>query len=115
LEDIGDLTTAPVTGIAKEDFGLFGGEPRPYEYGAHAFGYIRPGMPNEDMVEIVHAGSIEPASSMRNTRLWIGLGGLRVADYPGSGKPRILFDFYGRNQTVDSAENRFTPCDRRGS
>jgi hypothetical protein len=105
LEDLGELTGLPTTGSAKTDFSLFGGEPRPYEYGAHTFGYIRPPKPGEESVEIVHAGSIEPEAELRNTRLWIGLGGMRVAEYPGHGRRTILFDFYGRNQMAKVSEN----------
>lgn len=39
------------------------------------------------------------------SRLWIGLGGLRIANYPERGARTIIFDFYGRNQTARSSED----------
>jgi archaellin len=105
LESLGELTGMATVRSVRTDLGLYGRAPRPYEYGAHTFGYIRPPKLDEDTVEIVHAGSIEPEVGLRKTRLWIGLGGMRVAEYPGPGNRTILFDFYGRNQTAKSSEH----------
>ena len=62
-------------------------------------------MKGEDFVEIVHAGGIDPETELQDSRLWIGLGGLRVADYPGGGARTILFDLYGRNQSAQSSDD----------
>lgn len=104
LQDLDEIAV-PKAGMQEADsFFLFGREPKPYEYGAHSFGYIA-APDGSDTLSISHAGTIEPDKSLRNAPLWIGLGGLRVARYPGRGKRTILFDFYGRNHIDDTAED----------
>lgn len=47
------------------------------------------------------AGHIEPDRRLRGSAVTIRLDKLRVADYPGTGIHRILFDFYARNALED--------------
>jgi hypothetical protein len=77
---------------------LFG--KRLWRYTSHAFGYIAPHSPGTtEPKPIQHAGNIAPDETLRGKRLRVTLNWLRVADYPGSGQHRILFDFYARNQS----------------
>jgi hypothetical protein len=71
-----------------------------WRYTAHAFGYIAPHAPGAAApLPIHHAGNIAPDVSLRGQRVKITLNWLRVANYPGSGMHRVLFDFYARNQS----------------
>jgi hypothetical protein len=80
---------------------MFG--PRLWSYSTHAFGYIAPHPPGAKApLPILHAGNLKPDTSLRGQRVKITLNWLRVADYPGRGMHRILFDFYARNQTTGS-------------
>jgi hypothetical protein len=74
---------------------------RLWSYTSHSFGYIAPHDPGaKQLLPITHAGNIKPDSSLKGQRVKITLNWLRVADYPGTGMHRILFDFYARNQTT---------------
>lgn len=77
----------------------------PWQYTAHAFGYLAPSPPGDAPLSIRHAGNIEADMSLKNTRIKIALNRLRVADYPGSGTHRILFDFYAQNQLPGIVEH----------
>lgn len=105
LESLGELAAETGLSAEKSTFGFFDRAARPYDFGAHTFGYIRPAEPDEAHVEIVHAGNIQPDVALKDASIWIGLGGLRVASYPGRGKRTILFDFYARNQIKKESEN----------
>lgn len=73
---------------------------KPWQHTAHAFGYLAPAPPGDTPLTIRHAGNIAADESLRNARLKITLDRLRVADYPGGGTHRILFDFYAQNQVA---------------
>ncbi len=75
---------------------------KPWQHTAHAFGYLAPAPPSSDPLPIQHAGNIVPQADLKNSRIKITLNSLRVADYPGGGVHRVLFDFYARNQVPDS-------------
>ena len=104
LQDLGELAVEDGMPRKADAFFLPGSKPKPYEYGAHSFGYIA-APDGSNQLPIVHASAIEPDTSLMNTPLWVGMGGLRVARYPGRGKRTILFDFYGRNHVGDAAED----------
>jgi hypothetical protein len=72
---------------------------------AHAFGHLAPAPPGDKFLPIRHAGNIEPEAELRGGRVRITLNALRVAAYPGGGIHRVLFDFYGRHQAADTAED----------
>lgn len=74
-------------------------EKKPWVYTGHAFGYIPLMEKGEQYIPITYAGKIEPDISLKNQRITLSLGQLRVADYPGRGNHMILFDFYAKNQT----------------
>jgi len=78
---------------------------KPWQYTAHAFGYLAPAPPGNAQLPILHAGNISADSSLKNSRIKITLDRLRVADYPGGGTHRILFDFYAQNQVPNNVEH----------
>jgi hypothetical protein len=49
-------------------------------------------------------GTVQADPALRGARVKIALNQLRVADYPGGGTHRVLFDFYDRNQVRGGAE-----------
>ena len=77
---------------------------RPWQHTAHAFGHLAPAPPGTTPRPIQHAGNIPADPSLRNARLKITLDRLRVADYPGRGTHRILFDFAAQNQVPGTVE-----------
>jgi hypothetical protein len=79
--------------------------PRPWEHTSHAFGYLAPGLSPQAPASIQHAGSIEAEAGLKNARVKITLDRLRVAQYPGGGQHRVLFDFYAQNQLPGEVEN----------
>jgi hypothetical protein len=91
--------------------GQFGGrwywpfQDKPWQHTAHAFGYLAPSPPGNDYLPIHHAGNIASDPTLKNSRIKITLDRLRVAEYPGSGTHRILFDFYAQNQVPGNVEH----------
>jgi hypothetical protein len=86
---------------------LLGHDPRArlYTNTAHAFGYLAPAAPGDEVLPLRHAGNIVADDALKGKRVRITLDALRVAAYPGGGIHRVLFDFYGRNQTTDAEED----------
>jgi hypothetical protein len=94
---------------APEAFGVLSwlgiGGDRAWQHTAHAVGYLPPAAgPQAGLLEIQHAGNIAPDEGLKGVRVKLTLDGLRVADYPGRGMHRVLFDFAARNQTDQGAE-----------
>ena len=50
-------------------------------------------------------GEAQADASLKNARINVALNVLRVADYPGGGTHRVLFDFYARNQVPGASED----------
>ncbi|PZN70502.1 MAG: hypothetical protein DM484_28375 [Candidatus Methylumidiphilus alinenensis] len=82
-------------------------EPKLWQHTAHTFGYLPsgPGLGGGKLLEICHAGQIKADAGLKNSRIKITLDRLRVADYPGYGMHRILFDFYAQNQLPNEVES----------
>ena len=78
---------------------------RAWQHTAHAFGYLAPAGPGGEVLPIKHAGNIEADASLKNSRVRVTLDRLRVADYPGGGTHRVLFDFYAQNQLPGEVEH----------
>jgi len=80
--------------------------PKPWQFTSHAFGFIRSsdGGSSQPM-EIVDAGNMAPDLTLKDSRVKITLGRLRVYEYPGKGVHQILFDFYGQNQVQGQSED----------
>jgi len=49
--------------------------------------------------------AVEADPALKDARLRVTLDGLRVADYPGRGMHRVLFNFFVRNQTSTGVED----------
>ena len=112
LREVGENETADAIETAKDarDFQTFGLRERlfpdrQWQHTAHAFGYLAPATPGSDPIPIRHAGNIEADPTLANARIKITLDRLRIADYPGGGTHRILFDFYAQNQVPDGIEH----------
>jgi hypothetical protein len=94
---------APATYGVLSRIGI-GGD-RAWLHTAHAVGFLAPAPgPGSGLLPIRHAASIAPDHGLKGGRVKITLDGLRVADYPGRGMHRVLFDFAARNQTDQGAE-----------
>jgi hypothetical protein len=78
---------------------------KPWRHTAHSFGFLAPAPPGNTALPIASIGNMAADLSLRNSRIKIVLNGLRVADYPGSGTHRILFDFYAQNQVTSGVEH----------
>jgi hypothetical protein len=116
LRSVGDLEAATAVERGKTDVGernvysmgslseMFSLSTPVWRHTAHTFGYIAP---NDSPAPkpIIHASSGPADSSLRDSRIRITLDALRVADYPGAGEHRILFDFYARNQLAKDVEH----------
>lgn len=74
---------------------------RAWQHTAHMCGYIPAAAPGAGPTTITFAGNIPADESLRGARIKITLNGPRVADYPGGGTHRILFDFYAQNQVTN--------------
>ena len=110
LRELGDSESAAALETVRgvETFGtrrLWPFQDRPWQHTSHAFGYLAPASPGSDLLPLRHAGTVEPDPSLKNSRIKITLDRLRVADYPGTGTHRILFDFYAQNQVPGSVEH----------
>jgi len=115
LREIGEIDAAAALEVAGTEthrpttFGEHGGwwpfQDKPWQYNAHAFGYLGFAQPGSDSLPIQHAGNITADATLKNGRLRITLDQLRVASYPGRGTHRILFDFYAQNQVPGATEH----------
>jgi hypothetical protein len=76
---------------------------RPWQHTSHAFGFLPPRGEGARR-SIQSSGEIRAEPELRGGRIKIALNQLRVADYPGGGTHRILFDFYARNQVPGVSE-----------
>lgn len=107
LQELGDETTAKelIASLpAAQTKSLFGGvrlnacrQPKPWEHTSHTFGFLPASPPSDKPLPLVNAAQITPDPTLRKTSVTVRLDKLRVADYPGKGVHRILFDFYARN------------------
>jgi len=77
---------------------------RLWSYTSHVIGYLPLRPATGGTQPIRHAGDVEPDSSLRGARVRVSLDRLRVAQYPGQGAHRVLFDFSARNHIDDKAE-----------
>ena len=94
------------SGSPTRSLSLFGGlfEPKPYQHTAHTIGFLPASPPGAERLPIQYAGNIAADETLKNGRLRITLNRLRVADYPGGGVHRVLFDFYAQNQLQGQSE-----------
>jgi hypothetical protein len=86
-------------------FDLFSGPTKPWMHATHIFGFLPRSASAGAEQEILPAGEIEPALSLKNGRINIALNRLRIAEYPGHGRRQVLFDFSAQNQLPSGAED----------
>jgi hypothetical protein len=101
LEELGDSESALALSSAPPNakgFWPFAGKPKAWQHTAHTFGFLAPAGPGSEPLPIRFAGNIAADQTLKNSRLKISLNRLRVADYPGNGIHRVLFDFSAKNQ-----------------
>ena len=98
-EPIRSAPEAVSTGGGRFGFTWLGGSP-PWRHTSHSFGFIPFGAG-----VVRHVGEVEPDPSLKDARLRITLDGLRVADYPGGGIHRVLFNFFVQNRTATGVED----------
>ena len=109
FEKLGEPVHAPpttaMTRAPGERFGLaewlFGDAP--WRHTSHGFGFIPAGASGRLAIQDV--GGVQPEPDLRDARLRISLDGLRVADYPGTGMHRVLFNFFVQNRTDTGVED----------
>ena len=77
---------------------------KPYLHTAHAFGYLAPIQSTSEVLPILPVNSIQADSTLKNARLTITLGLLRVAKYPGRGMQHILLHFAAQNHLPKMTE-----------
>lgn len=106
LAAIGDDDAAEVlrsAGARGQSLGVFGGAA--YRYTAHVFGFIEQGPPGSSQIPIVPASSIEADANLVGQQIKVTLDAFRVEEYPGLGKHTVLFDFQGRDQAGQEAQD----------
>jgi len=106
-DEIADALTAAPHGspVTYGQLPRLRGRVRPWLHTAHAIGYLPPvDAPRSELLRITQASNIEADQTLKGARVKLTLDGLRVADYPGHGRHRILFDFAARNQTDQGPE-----------
>lgn len=102
-----DATTAPgVTqrGTFAETLSVWPFRDRAWQHTAHVFGYLPP-RSGAKPVTPVSAADIDADTGLRGAKVKVTLDAMRVADYPGSGTHRILFDFYAQNHLDHTVEH----------
>lgn len=115
LRALGEVETAAALEAAQGEVmrgPVFGGgrgwwpfQDKAWQHTAHAFGYLAPAPPDSGPLPIRHAGNIAADPTLKNARLKLTLDRLRVAEYPGGGTHRVLFDFYAQNQVPGHVEH----------
>jgi len=73
------------------------------QHTAHAIGFLPAG--GGGTKKILGVGEAAADATLKNARINVALNALRVADCPGGGTHRVLFDFYARNQVPGAAED----------
>src|ERR1700736_1516974 len=112
LREVGEDGVADALETAQEGqpsavFGIkewFIAADKPYLHTAHAFGYLAPIQSTGEVLPILPVNSIQADSTLKNARLTITLGLLRVAKYPGKGMQHILLHFAAQNHVPKMTE-----------
>jgi hypothetical protein len=106
-EKMGEPIATPLAATQPPQHGRFAmdwlfGVPA-WRHTEHSFGFIPPGASGAGSIK--HVSEIKADLSLRNARLRVSLDGLRIADYPGRGIHRILFNFSAQNRTDHGEED----------
>lgn len=86
-------------------FDIFSSTSKPWMYSTHVFGFLPRTPVGGQTQEILPPGEIDPDLTLKNGRINITLNRLRIAEYPGSGRRQILFDFFAQNHLASGAED----------
>ncbi|WP_075220683.1 hypothetical protein [Acuticoccus yangtzensis] len=78
---------------------------KPWIHTAHVFGFIDGAKADEARVPIVPASEAECDPSLIGSQIKVTLDAFQIAEYPGSGQHTVLFDFKGRDQAGDEAQD----------
>jgi len=106
LDGIGDEDAASVFRLSgARGQGLARMRGAAYAFSAHAYGFIEEGDAGSELIPIVPAHSVEADQSLVGQPIKVTLDGFRVAEYPGLGLHTVLFDFQGRDQAGDEAQD----------
>lgn len=106
LESLGDLNGArELREAVVRGQGLARLLGKPWTHTSHVFGYIEHGRPSTVRVPIKPAFAAEPDPSLIGSQIKVTLDAFQVAEYPGSGQHTVLFDFKGRDQAGDEAQD----------
>ena len=104
LESAQETPSKTFRGLGKKpDWWPF--QDKPWQYTAHAFGYLAPNSNSSGPLPIHAVSNIPPDPSLKHARIKITLNRLRVASYPGSGMHRVLLHFFAQNQVAGKTEN----------
>ncbi|MFV2103156.1 hypothetical protein [Micromonospora sp. LOL_024] len=74
-----------------------------WRHTSHSFGFIPADASANEKIRSV--GEIAADPMLRHATLRISLDGLRIADYPGGGTHRVLFNFFVQNRTDTGVED----------
>lgn len=106
LESLGDLDGAHdlrEAGVRGQGLARLLG--KPWTHTSHVFGYIEEGKPSADRVQIRSAFAADPDRTLIGTQIKVTLDAFQIAEYPGFGQHTVLFDFKGRDQAGDEAQD----------
>ena len=101
--DVADGVRGAPLKMGPGGWSLFGD--RAWRHAAHTIGFLPAAGGGGAARPILGVGEVAADPSLKNARVNIALNALRIADYPGGGTHRVLFDFYARNQIPGAAED----------
>jgi hypothetical protein len=93
----------PPAKMSATDWWPFGD--KAWQHTAHSIGFLPANGGGAGPRKILGVGEAQADASLKNARVNVALNTLRVADYPGGGTHRVLFDFYARNQVPGASED----------
>lgn len=77
----------------------------PWSHTSHVFGYVEEGRSSERQVPIVPAADAELDETLIGRQVKVTLDVFQVQEYPGFSPHKVLFDFQGRDQAGDEAQD----------
>lgn len=78
---------------------------RPWRQTSHVVGFIEGGLPEHGLIPIAPSAASSPDSSLIGKRIKVTLDAFQVYKYPGLGQHTVLFDFHGRHQSGEEAQD----------
>lgn len=106
-QKLGERISTQVDARLHEPGGRFAlgslGEVPAWKHTSHSFGFIPAGPSGTRAIQ--HVSEVKADLGLKDARLRISLDDLRVADYPGGGMHRVLFNFFVQNRTKTGLED----------